>query len=419
MRRLVRVLRISALIVCPIVLAGCHGTSTEPPSAAIKLAFTTQPSSGYAGVALSAVQVVAQDVSGNTVNGYASTITMTIGTNPTGDTLAGTPAVVATAGVAYYSDLVLERIGRGYTLTATATGLASATSDTFNITGWATLTPMPTARSGLAAAMVNGVIYAMGGTSATGALLTTVEAYDTASNTWSTKAPMPVARSHLAAGVLGGKIYAVGGITGSGFTNELDIYDPGTNTWTSGPGMPSARADLGVGVAGGILYAVGGNATQPPSGVGEVEAYDPTANAWTVKPTLPTPRRDLAVAGVAGQVYALGGDPAMALGGPTVEAYNPAAGAWVSKPTLSLARAALSACESNGILYAVGGVTTGTTGMVQSFNPVSDTTWTQKAPMLTPRQYLGLACTGSSLYAVGGSLGAGSGPTGATEYFQP
>src|SRR5437899_10589569 len=55
---------------------------------------------------------------------------------------------------------------------------------------WTTKAPMPTARWGLAAGVVNGILYAIGGGGTSGfSDPTVVEAYDLATNTWTTKAP--------------------------------------------------------------------------------------------------------------------------------------------------------------------------------------------------------------------------------------
>src|SRR5207249_1986474 len=62
-----------------------------------------------------------------------SSITMAIGTNPASGSLSGTTTVAAVNGVATFSTLSLNRAGAGYTLTASATGLTSATSNAFNI----------------------------------------------------------------------------------------------------------------------------------------------------------------------------------------------------------------------------------------------------------------------------------------------
>src|SRR5205823_1731636 len=54
-------------------------------------------------------------------------------TNPGGGTLFGTATVAAVAGVATFSTLSIDKIGTGYTLTATAGGLATVSSAPFNI----------------------------------------------------------------------------------------------------------------------------------------------------------------------------------------------------------------------------------------------------------------------------------------------
>jgi Kelch motif protein len=55
--------------------------------------------------------------------------------------------------------------------------------------------------------------YAVGGASTI--TETMVEVYDPASNTWTTNAPMPTARAGLAAGSINGILYAVGGSSSS------------------------------------------------------------------------------------------------------------------------------------------------------------------------------------------------------------
>ena len=106
---------------------------TITPAAAAKLAFTGQPSSGTAGVALAPVAVAIQDAFGNTVTGFTGSVTMAIGNNPFGGTLSGMTTVTASGGVAQFTDLRIDRPGIGYTLTASAGTLVGATSVTFGI----------------------------------------------------------------------------------------------------------------------------------------------------------------------------------------------------------------------------------------------------------------------------------------------
>jgi hypothetical protein len=75
-----------------------------------------------------------QDAGGNTVTSSSASITLAIGTNPGGGVLSCTTnPKAAVSGVATFAGCKITLAGTGYTLTATATGLTSATSNTFNI----------------------------------------------------------------------------------------------------------------------------------------------------------------------------------------------------------------------------------------------------------------------------------------------
>jgi hypothetical protein len=107
-------------------------TTVGPPA---KLAFAVQPSNVVSGASIApAVQVAVQDASGNLVTTATKAITMAIGTNPGGGTLSGTTTANAVNGVATFFTLSINNLGTGYTLTASATGLTSATSSAFNVT---------------------------------------------------------------------------------------------------------------------------------------------------------------------------------------------------------------------------------------------------------------------------------------------
>src|SRR5262249_18563879 len=59
-------------------------------------------------------------------------VTVALGNNPGGGTLGGTTTVTVSGGVATFADLSVSQAGTGYTLTASAPGLAGATSARFN-----------------------------------------------------------------------------------------------------------------------------------------------------------------------------------------------------------------------------------------------------------------------------------------------
>jgi hypothetical protein len=111
------------------------GAFNVTPGAATQLAFTVQPGNTTAGVAFApAVQVTVRDALGNTVTGSTASITLGLGNNPGGGTLSGSTVISAAGGVASFPGVSLARAGSGYTLTASATGLTTATSASFDVT---------------------------------------------------------------------------------------------------------------------------------------------------------------------------------------------------------------------------------------------------------------------------------------------
>ncbi|MBI3079664.1 MAG: galactose oxidase, partial [Deltaproteobacteria bacterium] len=71
-------------------------------------------------------------------------------------------------------------------------------------------------------------------------------------------APMPTPRSGIAAATLGGRIFVFGGESPAGTFNQTEAYDPGRNTWTVRDPMPTARHGLGAAVVGQSIYVLSG-----------------------------------------------------------------------------------------------------------------------------------------------------------------
>ena len=86
-------------------------------------------------------------------------------------------------------------------------------------------TSMPTPRERHAVAVVDGMIYAMGGSDGSGRL-SVVERYDPGSDSWTTVSSMPNARQTSAA-TIGSDVYAIGGYDGSGRVSTVERFTTG------------------------------------------------------------------------------------------------------------------------------------------------------------------------------------------------
>lgn len=125
-----------------VLLMGCGVTSSyngtpggrEGVGPATKIVFTGAPSDAVAGASINpAVRVSVEDAQGNIVPTATNSISIAVGANPSSGTLSGTLTANAVAGVATFANLSINLAGTGYTLAATATSLAGASSSAFNV----------------------------------------------------------------------------------------------------------------------------------------------------------------------------------------------------------------------------------------------------------------------------------------------
>jgi len=106
-----------------------------PPPPSTHLGFAQQPQTTQAGATITPpAQVAALDAAEHVVQGFTGAITLALGANPGGGTLAGGAPVNAVNGIATFPGLSIDQPGNGYTLRATASGLTAATSSAFNVT---------------------------------------------------------------------------------------------------------------------------------------------------------------------------------------------------------------------------------------------------------------------------------------------
>ena len=131
-------LRFAPALALTLVAGFACSESTSPRSVgqtATALSFLVHPPAGVKDTALgTAVQVAVLDNFDHVMTSARNTVTLALGTNPGGATLSGTTTVAAVSGVATFSGLTLDKVGSGYTLVASSSGLPSVTSNPFAIT---------------------------------------------------------------------------------------------------------------------------------------------------------------------------------------------------------------------------------------------------------------------------------------------
>ena len=97
---------------------------------------------------------------------------------------------------------------------------------------------MPIARTYGTISVAGGIVYVLGGLTI---LTDVVEAYDPVGNSWSTKAPVPTTRGAATSAVVNGMIYVIGGHDKMNPLNTVEAYDPIADSWTTRTPMPTAR----------------------------------------------------------------------------------------------------------------------------------------------------------------------------------
>lgn len=185
---------------------------------------------------------------------------------------------------------------------------------------WVTRMPMRSPRSHLAAASVHGKVYAMGGETRSwlGRRASNLnEEYDPERDRWCEWRPMPTSRSSLATAAVDGTIYAIGGEQRSRLPwlgprklRTTEQYHPKRDTWQRLAALPTPRSRLAVAQLNGKLYATGGAlpAQHPhaPRGSDAIEEYDPSIDCWTSKGTIALPRHLFGLVSIHHEIYAIG-----------------------------------------------------------------------------------------------------------------
>jgi N-acetylneuraminic acid mutarotase len=267
-------------------------------------------------------------------------------------------------------------------------------------TSWTRIADIPNPRNHLGGAVVNGMIYAIGGQhnheEGVGNQVE-VDAYNPVTDVWTRVADLPNPRGHVAVVELAGQIMVIGA---GPATAEVTLYDPTTNVWLKMPSLPQARASTVAGVINGAVIVTTGN---PGTGVGSTTTWSGLFPVkWEVSASMPIDLGEVAAGIINNSLYLVGE------GNTATLAYNLSSGVWTSSLAARPSTGNHHAAEVfNGKLYLLGGLGSGSEGRVQIYDPTTDT-WTIGSDMPFAAGSSSSALIGGEIFVAGGIVGGES-----------
>ncbi|MCA9678337.1 MAG: hypothetical protein H6708_16945 [Kofleriaceae bacterium] len=285
--------------------------------------------------------------------------------------------------------------------------------------GYAQTTPtLVVARTGAAVIATRRWVYVVGGASAGGTPLASIERArvnaDGSLGPFALAGSLGVARAYAGASRIGDRVYVVGGTGGTALDSvESAALDPDDNLGAfadAGVTLASPRGAVTTTVVGASLYALGGGSSIERAPI----LADGTVGAFGVSGALTRPRIRAAAVATATALYVIGGDDGGALD--TIERApidgEGAVGSFaVLSTTLAQGRAGAGAVALDGYLYVVGGgggnpVTATDRAMILDDGTLSAFSSTP-ASLVTGRQGASMTVVGNYLYAIGGAAAGG------------
>ena len=295
--------------------------------------------------------------------------------------------------------------------------------------GWEQISELPTWRRGMAAAAVNGKIYLTGGfdhhenLGGGAPALSTVDVYDTRTNTWRKAASMPTARISARAAVFSTDIYVFGGreeMHGE-YTKTVEMYDTRTDTWVKKRDMPTRRKGFVTAVVDGKIYIIGGSIHNKNLGkretTGLVEIYDPLTNRWEKekRASMPTKREWTKAGVVDGKIYVLSGEvsvpelPFVDRLVNSIEEYDPKINTWHKRPDIPMPKCWFETVVIGDEMWTIGGHNPNNgfrrIDAVDIYNPTVNK-WRKAQHLTIPKATTAVVVNGT-IYLLGGWLDNG------------
>ena len=288
---------------------------------------------------------------------------------------------------------------------------------------WVKGSPMPTQRSELASALLDGKIYVAGGTHVAGLTYARMEVYNPLTNSWSTAAPLPMGRHHFGMAALDGKIYVAGGLPDwFRLTDTCFVYDPQTDSWTQIASLPYRLATHSMAALNGNLYVVGGNDTPVGGGAMPMFVYASESDSWSQSDALlPTGREHLAVVAAEGKLFVIGGRYNQDHNVPTLEIYDPQTDSWTRGPDMPTPASGLTAAYMDGRIHVTGGEDLIASTVINQHQvlDLATMTWEQLPDLPGSRHGLTSQAVNGQWVVIGGAPVANIGMTGRVDIFVP
>lgn len=272
---------------------------------------------------------------------------------------------------------------------------------------WTAKAPIQALAGGYGIVASGNKIYAIGGVIGwdSNGLATASNAnqmYDPSTNTWVIMAPMPTNRSQVQVATLNGKIYVIGGRTSGAYSTvgTTEVYDPSTNSWITSLSMQYPVVGAAIAALDGKIYVVGGQDefNHPSPNVNFNQIYDSTSGSWTTGAALPSVVWRAVGASISGihatpQVFVIGGlDDKSGSPLATNYIYNPNAKSWTTgapfPTTHDYVTQTLALVNLDDSIYAIGGIAQANEGfyeITEQYIPTDyNGTVLPEQPIITP-----------------------------------
>lgn len=172
---------------------------------------------------------------------------------------------------------------------------------------------------------------------------------------WSAGAPMPLPRGAGGIALVDSVIWYVGGIDENrAITNTSFRYDIRTNRWSAGPSMPTPRDHLRVEAVGRTVYAISGRQDDLRFNLSTVEALDTDSLIWKTCANIPVARGGLGSVQLDGKIYTFGGEMTWTCLD-QLERYDPATDSWEVLDPLPEGRHGIQGAVVNGVIHLISG----------------------------------------------------------------